>query len=169
MHLIIDGYNLIHTKPSLIRSHPNQLQWERDDLIDRLSLYQKVKSCRVTVIFDGWQSGWPVERTEVRKGIEIIYSRLGEKADEVIKRLIKEKGSGVIVITTDREIARFADRMNTPVISSNQFRERMDRSVTQIKDPFKKGGEEERGIRKKGLSKRPSKREKRIQSAIKKL
>lgn len=169
MHLIIDGYNLIHTKPSPIRSHPNLLQWERDHLIDQLSLYQKLKSCRVTVIFDGWQGGWPIERTEVRKGVEIIYSRLGEKADEVIKRLIKKEGSGAIVITTDREIARFADRMTAPVIPSHQFRERMERSIHQMKDPFKKDEEGERGMKNRGLSRRPSKKEKRIQSTLKKL
>ncbi len=169
MHLIIDGYNLIHTKPSLIHANPNTLQWERDHLIDQLSHYQKLKSCRMNVVFDGWQSGWQVERTEIRKGIKIIYSRLGEKADEVIKRLIKEEGSGAIVITSDQEIARCANRMTTPVISSDQFRERLERSITQMKDSFNKEEEEARGTKKKGLSRRPSKREKRIQSALKKL
>lgn len=169
MHLIIDGYNLIHARPSLSHLNPNTLQWERDRLVDQLSLYQKLKSCKVTVIFDGWQSGWPVERIEVRKGVKIIYSRLGEKADEVIKRLIKEEGSGAIVITSDQEIARYADRMTAPVISSDQFREKMERTITQMKDPFRKDREVERGVKKKGLSRRPSKREKRMQSALKKL
>ena len=86
MHLVIDGYNLLHVSRSLIHLNPVQLQWERERLIDQLSAYQKLKPCRITVVFDGWQGGWATEKWESQKGIELIYSKLGEKADEVIKR-----------------------------------------------------------------------------------
>jgi len=106
---------------------------------------------------------------EKKRGIEIIYSRLGEKADEVIKRLVKVKGSGAIVITSDREVSRFADRMSATVISSEQFQERIERSAVKIEESFEEEEEEERGTKKKGLSRRPSKKEKRARAALKKL
>jgi len=106
---------------------------------------------------------------EKKKGIEIIYYRLGEKADEVIKRLIKEKGSGAIVITSDREVSRFAERMAATVISSEQFQEKIERSTVHIEESFEEEEEEEGGIKKKGLSRRPSKKEKRARTALKKL
>jgi len=36
--------------------------------------------------------GWGSEKKERRKGIDVIFSRLGERADEVVKRLAREKG-----------------------------------------------------------------------------
>jgi hypothetical protein len=167
MHLIIDGYNLLHVNRSLISLHSSQLQRERDLLIDRLSTYQRLKRCGVTVVFDGWEGGWNTETREKRKGIEVIFSRLGEKADEVIKRLVKEEGSGAIVITSDRDVGRFAERMDVAVIPSEQFREKLEGGPP---DQFEESpGEEEKGIKRKGPSRRLSKKEKRARAASKKL
>jgi predicted RNA-binding protein with PIN domain len=169
MHLIIDGYNLLHINRSLTRLNSIQLRWERDRLIDQLSAYQKLKPIGITVVFDGWLGGWNTEKREVKRGIEIIYSKLGEKADEVIKRLAKEKGSGAIVITSDREISRFAERMDVAVIPSEQFREKLEVSSNRLEESLGEEEEDDKGIKKKGLSRRPSKKEKRAKSALKKL
>jgi len=168
MHLIIDGYNLLHVNRSLTCLNSTQLRWERDRLIDQLSAYQKVKSCGMTIVFDGWQGGWNTERREKKRETEIIYSKLGEKADEVIKRLVKEKGSEAIVITSDQDISRFAERMNVAVIPSEQFMEKLETSSIRFEESLEEE-EEERGINKKGLSRRLSKREKRARAALKKL
>lgn len=167
MHLIIDGYNLLHVNRSLINLNSIQLQWERERLIDRLSTYQKLKPCGLTVVFDGWQEGWSTETREKKRGIEVIFSKLGEKADEVIKRLVKEKGSGTIVITSDRDVARFSQRMDVAVIPSEQFRERMEGGSSDMLEESPE--EEERGIKKKGPARRLSKKEKRAKAASRKL
>ncbi len=169
MHLIIDGYNLLHVNRSLIHLNAIQLQWERDRLIDQLSAYQKLKSCGITVVFDGWQGGWNSEKREKKKGIDLIYSKLGEKADEVIKRLVKGEGSGAIVITSDHEIIRFAERMAIPVIPSDQFREKIERSEVNVDEVFEKEEEEREVSKRKGPSRRLSKKEKRAKAAFKKL
>ena len=169
MHLIIDGYNLLHVSRSLIHLNAIQLQWERDRLIDQLSAYQKLKPCEITVIFDGWQGGWKTEKRERKKGIELIYSKLGEKADEVIKRLVKGEGSGTIVITSDRDVSRFAERMEVAVIPSEQFQEKLEVSADKFEEIFEEGEEEGKGLKKKGPSRRLSKREKRARAASKKL
>ncbi len=169
MHLIIDGYNLLHVSRSLIHLNAIQLQWERDRLIDQLSTYQKLKPCGITVVFDGWQGGWNTEKRERKKGVELIYSKLGEKADEVIKRLAKGEGSGTVVITSDREVTRFAERMTIPVIPSEQFQEKLEVSTHKLEEIFEEGEEEGKGLKKKGLSRRLSKKEKRARAALRKL
>ena len=116
---------------------------------DQLSTYQKLKPCDITVVFDGWQGGWSTEKRERKKGIDLIFSKLGEKADEVIKRLVREKGSGAIVITSDREISRFAERVAVAVIPSEQFREKMEAPSNKFEKVFEGEEEEERGIRKR--------------------
>jgi predicted RNA-binding protein with PIN domain len=168
MHLIIDGYNLLHVGRSLIQLNSIELQWERDRLIDQLSSYRQTKTGEITVVFDGWQGGWATEKKERKKGIELIFSKLGEKADEVIKRLIKEKGSGAVVVTSDREVSRYAERMAVTVISSVQFKEKMERPFVKTAGDLEQD-EEERGSKRKGPSRRLSKKEKRAQAALKKL
>jgi len=169
MHLIIDGYNLLHVHRSLTPLNSVQLQWEREHLIGQLSDYQKLKPFGITVVFDGWQGGWSTETRESKKGIEIIFSKLGEKADEVIKRLVKERGSGAIVITSDRDVSRFAERMDVAVIPSEQFREKLEVSSNRFEESLEEEEEEEKGIKRKGLSRRLSKKEQRARTALRKL
>ena len=101
--------------------------------------------------------------------MDLVFSKRGEKADEVIKRMVKEKGAGVVVVTSDRDISRFAERMSVSSIPSEQFLERMEKTVFEPpKDRFAEE-EEERGQMKRGLSRRPSKKERRARMALKKI
>jgi predicted RNA-binding protein with PIN domain len=168
VHLIIDGYNLLHADRSFIQLTPLQLQTERDRLVEQLSTYRILKQMEITVVFDGWQGGEPKERKEKKKGIELIFSKLGEKADEVIKRLAREKGAGVTVVTSDREISRYVERMAVAVIPSDQFKEKMENAFIKGEKDFQEE-EKRRGEKKKGPSRMLSKREKRMRSALKKL
>jgi hypothetical protein len=169
MHLIIDGYNLLHVDRSLIQLSPIQLQRERDLLIDQLSAYRSLKQLEITVVFDGWQGGERTETKERKRGVELIFSKLGEKADEVIKRLVREKGAGVTVITSDRDLSRYAEKMAVATIPADQFKEKMERASVNVKEGLEKEEEESRGFKTKGPSRRLPKREKRMRSALKKL
>ena len=62
----------------------------------------------------------------------------------MIKRLVKEKGSGAIVITSDREISRFAERMEVAVIPSEQFQEKLEVSADKFEEIFEEEEEEEK-------------------------
>ena len=168
MHLIIDGYNLLHTDRTLVSLNPIQLQGERDRLVDQLSIYRSLRKMEITVVFDGWQGGRSTEKRERKRGIELVFSKLGEKADEVIKRLVREKGSGVTVVTSDREISRYAERMAIAVIPADQFKKKMENALMKGEQDFQ--DEQERSKEKrKGPSRMFSKKEKRMRSALKKL
>jgi predicted RNA-binding protein with PIN domain len=94
---------------------------------------------------------------------------LGEKADEVIKRLVREKGSGAIVVTSDRDVSKFAERMDVAVIPSERFIEKIEQSEVQVDPPLEGQEEEGRSSKRKGPSRKLSKREKREKAALKKL
>lgn len=98
----------------------------------------------------------------------MIFSRIGERADEVIKRLIKEKGAGAVVVTSDREISRYADKLAVAVVPSNRFMEKVERAASDEKD-FAGAMEEERISKGKGPSRRLSKRERRLRATLKRL
>lgn len=165
MLLLIDGYNLLHSKRVLPPLPAHQLQAERERLIDQLSRYRQAKSLEILVVFDGWQGGWSTERRERRKGIEIIFSKEGEKADEVIKRIIRAKGSAVVVVTSDREIGTYANRRSVAVVTSEQFRDRLEGGQPWGERIEGKEGEG----KKRGPSQKPSKRERRLSLALRKL
>jgi predicted RNA-binding protein with PIN domain len=167
MHFLIDGYNLLHVGRS--PKSLADLEREREHLVDLLSSYRRRRPCEVTVVFDGWQGGWVTEQRERSKGIDLIFSKRGEKADEVIKRLVAGKGSGVVVVTSDREISRFAERMAVPVIPSEQFLGRIEQTALRPEKEEGSEEEEDRGDRKKGPSRRLSKKERRRRAALKKL
>ena len=168
MHLIIDRYNLLHIALPLFQGAPEDFQRRRDQLIDQLSSYRQKRPCEMTVVFDGWRGGWVTEKRERKKGIDLIFSKLGETADEVIKRLVKERGSGAVVVTSDRDISKYAQRLSVAVIPSDQFRERIDHSSLQAEGQ-EASEEEETERSKKGPSRTLSKKEKRLRAALKKL
>ncbi len=113
-HILIDGYNLIGT------SHKN-LEKARNDLIQRLSKYSSLKGHDITLVFDGWKNGQGVETKMRIGGVNIIYSRLGENADFVIKKILSKSTRAWIVVSSDREIADFADKNNQSPITANEF------------------------------------------------
>jgi len=125
MHIIIDGYNLI--RQSGFRHYEQKsLQEGRKALIASLVGYQKKRGHAVTVVFDGWLGGSPNEERDREGGVEIIYSRLGEKADEVIKRLSAKSGEEITVVTSDRDVATHATRRGHSVISSASFEDLLE-------------------------------------------
>ncbi len=117
IHVLIDGYNLMAKMDGLTRN----LEAQRERFLQALSKYRAQKCHEVIVVFDGEKGGWGTESHERTMGIIIVYSRLGEKADDVIKRMVKEDDVEYTVITSDREIASFAETHGHTAIPSEEF------------------------------------------------
>ena len=129
LRIIIDGYNLIRQSP-ILRSYDNvEIVKGRDKLIEVLAHYRSLKRHPMLVVFDGWQEGNVTEQRTKEKGIDIIYSKRGEKADEVIKRLVLSSKDELIVVTSDREITHFCQSRSCEVISSLSFEEKIEFSL----------------------------------------
>jgi len=171
MFLALDGYNFIKQSPELRRLEQIEMQKAREGLIDQLAQYKRLKGHMITVVFDGWQQGRLAGHRERAKGIEIIFSRVGEKADDVLKRIAAEKKGGVLIVTSDQEVASFAEKKGSNVVSAADFAEKMD--MARLYDLKGGAGEEilpDRPVApdKKGPSRRLSKsRRKRIAAARK--
>jgi len=142
IHLIIDGYNLLGVRGGL----RGDVEARREQLIRDLAGYRQRKGHPVTVIFDGWRAGHPVERAEWREGLEVVYSRQGEQADAVVKRLAEKYGSDCAVVSSDREITNFARVHGCTVITSGDFETRLQVSGAR---PFarKQEADEEEPVR----------------------
>jgi predicted RNA-binding protein with PIN domain len=117
MDLIVDGYNLLGADQGL----HGALEHKRNRLVQQLSQYQTRKQFNVTVVFDGWRAGSVKEASEKQAGVAVIYSRLGEKADQVVIRIAREKGSGAVVVSSDREIRSAVERFGAVAIYAAEF------------------------------------------------
>lgn len=105
---------------------------ERQKLIERLSAYKKQKAHDITVVFDGWKGGENTETHSTEAGVKIIYSRLGETADAVIKRIIAEQRH-YIVVSSDRDIQTHAWSHDSVPVDSEEFFEILEGKVSDLK------------------------------------
>lgn len=90
-------------------------------MIAALSQYSRIKGHEIVIVFDGWKSGGHRETVVKTGGIKIIYSRLGEKADAVIKKAIAGGRKEWIVVTSDRDIASSAWASGSVPVPSDIF------------------------------------------------
>lgn len=116
-HLIVDGYNLLGARGQV----GPDLEFAREQLFRDLSTYRQRKGHPVTVVFDGWQQAICAERREHRMGVQVVYSKRGERADQVIQRLAEEFGRDCAVVSSDREVADFAKSRGAFVMNSVEF------------------------------------------------
>lgn len=129
--------------------------------------YREARGYDIVVVFDGWKAGSGTENTSVRGGVRIIYSRLGERADSVIKRMVSAERREWIVVSSDREIAAHTWSAGSIPISSEDFRRYALR--IEMDQPEDSGDDRELNISWKGNPHRPSKKEKAVQRALSKL
>ena len=176
MHILVDGYNFIRQSETLRLFERLSLERGRLELIRRLSGYKKFRPHRITVVFDGWLGGPPVEERDREGGIDIIYSRKGEKADDVIKRIARHAGEEMVVVTSDRGIQDAVIRCGGATISSRDFEERMVRAGLSsqpaplpAEEPEEAHTREIPGTKKKGPSRRMSKKKRVELTRLKKL
>ena len=171
MQLIIDGYNLIRQSPLLRAAEAESLEAGREALLEYLEVYRRLKHHKITVVFDGEKSFHLSLQKEKVKGITVIYSGLGEKADDVIKRMV-QKDHNVVVITSDREIIDFAERHQATAILAQEFLPKLEMAYyMEVKGVVREGEEVLHPISpvKKGPSRRPPKRKKKKQRVLSKL
>ncbi len=116
-HLIIDGYNVL----GRLGTFSSHIESARESLLRDLAAYRHRKNHPITVVFDGWQQGQPTEGREPRAGLEVIYSKRGERADQVIQRLAREYGADCAVVSSDQEVARSARVSGAMVIGAQEF------------------------------------------------
>jgi ribosomal protection tetracycline resistance protein len=118
--IVIDGYNLIYQFPELRRMLERDREGARKGLLVRLGSYAQEKNIQVVVVFDG--DDRMIRNPESYSGIRVVFSKLPEKADPVIKKMIEEHQQGdLTVVSSDQEIAGYAQLYGIKAVSSRQF------------------------------------------------
>ncbi|MEV0730041.1 NYN domain-containing protein [Polymorphospora sp. NPDC050346] len=122
-HLVVDGYNV--TKRGFAEM---SLEQQRKRLITGLGGIAAQTGDEVTVVFDGAERvhGLP----PAPRGVRVLFSRKGETADELIRRLVRAEPAGraVVVISSDREVADGVRRHGAYPLGADSLLRRLARS-----------------------------------------
>ena len=172
VHIIIDGYNLIRQSRELSRLDRQDLQLGRESLLGMLASYKKIKRHRITVVFDGTDAYDLSRQRDQVKGIAVIFSRQGESADSVIKRMAAREREKALVVSSDRDVTGFAAASGSAVMDSPEFVDKLHMAAWT--DQKGVGPEEAMDgwkptTRKKGPSRRLSKKKRRNRRRVEKL
>lgn len=127
MHLIIDGYNVMHALP-LEKEWPGRNSMERrGNFIARLRAYAGSRPHLVTVVFDGTKGGEDLGGYEKAGNLEIRYSRRGEEADAVIKRMVEEapRPTDILLVSSDKGVTGHARSAGASIAGAHELVRRL--------------------------------------------
>lgn len=130
MRIVIDGYNLLNALPDLGGIAAHDLEDARHHLLMQLGRYGWLRGHQMTVVFDGWIAGQPLERRMQAQGVQVIYSQRGEQADAVIRRLAPQVAHQGVVVTSDRTLASQVQQVGAEVIGAAEFGERLRQALS---------------------------------------
>jgi predicted RNA-binding protein with PIN domain len=107
VRILIDGYSLLHTWPELAPGKPRHSSAARQELIQRLTLYQDAIGTPLTIFFDGGGAPAGTPANSPTSQVEVIYSRAGQTADDLIERAsYRFAAYGEVLAVTDDNAER---------------------------------------------------------------
>ena len=131
-HIIIDGYNFMMRTAGARAGDGASLEMLRRGVLDKLARYKRRSGARVTVVFDAYRGLSPDRQRENFLGLDVIYSRENETADDIIIGWIREGRAGMVVVTSDRAIIDEAKRAGVAFIVPQRLEEMMGSAAATL-------------------------------------
>jgi uncharacterized protein len=116
-HIVIDGYNYINRVGVSPMADASDIEYLREQLLERLARYRRSRPQGITVVFDAYRGASPSRQRDAYRGIRVIFSREQETADAVIIGWIRERRAGMVVVSSDREIIDAAKAHGVPFLT----------------------------------------------------
>jgi predicted RNA-binding protein with PIN domain len=139
VRILVDGYSLLHSWPELAAGKARFSAAARDELVHRLTLYRDAVGTPITVVFDGANADIRLSTVESKPEMEILYSRAGQTADDIIERVTHRMSvyGEVLAVTDD-----FAERdtviaMGGMASSCLNFIHTVESALAELKDDIK--------------------------------
>lgn len=144
--ILIDGYSLLHAWPELARGKPRHSAAARDELIHHLTLYRDAIGTPITVVFDGANAPAGVTAAPSTPEMEILYSRAGQTADDIIERVahrFREFGE-VLAVTDDNAERDTVIALGGMASSCLSFIQTIESALAELQDDLKTYNRNER-------------------------
>ena len=138
MHLVIDGYNLLHAGEEWkeLLKDKEGVAVARERLLDILANYAGFTGHKVTLVFDAYRRPGASGTSEEIHGVEVVYTHEDETADAYIERLVYEAGKKerIRVITSDALIQTLTLSHGALRTSSREFLTELEETREAILD-----------------------------------
>ena len=163
MWLAIDGYNVIAEMTGEALGMLD-LEAERTEFNRLLVQYRKLSKNRLTVVYDGGRSVSGEPRSYSESGVKITFSSSGQSADQLLIKMAHQYGSGLTIVSSDREVVGASEKSGAIALASGEFVQRLLLTLSSDEESGEVDSEtkDRRHLtRKKGNPKRLSKKERR--------
>lgn len=102
VRILVDGYSLLHQWPELALGRPRHSAAAREALVRVLTQYCDASHTPITVFFDGAGKGPPVAAAQAATDVEVLFSKSGQTADDLIERAAHRfQPYGEVMVVTD--------------------------------------------------------------------
>jgi uncharacterized protein len=107
VRILVDGYSLLHNWPELAPGKPRHSAAARAELVHVLTQYHDATGTPLTIFFDGGGPPAGVTKHESAGGVEVLFSKAGQTADDMIERATHRfQPYGVVLAVTDDHAER---------------------------------------------------------------
>jgi len=137
--ILVDGYSLLHSWPELAPGRPRHSARVREELIFILTRYHDATGTPVTVFFDGAGAPPNMPPPESGPAVEVLFSRAGQTADQMIERAAHRFGDHgeVLVVTDDAAERETVAGLGGLVSSCANFIRLVENALTELQDELR--------------------------------
>lgn len=146
VRILIDGYSLLHNWPEVAPGQPRHSERARDELVAILTQYHDATGEPITIFFDGAGARASAPKPESNRNVEILFSRAGQTADDMIERAahrFQDYGE-VLVVTDDNAERNIVGGMGGSVCSCANFIRMIGGALTELGDELQNYNRRER-------------------------
>ena len=142
----MDGYSLLHNWLELAPGRPRHSERARDELVHVLAGYHDATGTPVSVFFDGAGAPPDVPKREPDPAVEVLFSRAGQTADQMIERAAHrfQPYGEVLVVTDDRAERDVVSGLGGSVASCANFIIMIENALTELRDELRSRNRAER-------------------------
>ena len=147
VRILVDGYSLLHSWPELAPGKARHSAAARDELVRVLTLYRDATHTPISIFFDGSspKMGGPSETASTPE-VEILFSRAGQTADQMIERAAyRFQPYGEVLAVTD-DIAERETVINLGGMASScwNFIQTVQNTLVELQNDIKHHNRRER-------------------------
>lgn len=140
VRILVDGYSLLHSWPELAPGKARFSAAARDELIHQLMQYRDAVTTPITIVFDGAGPTPDASQAPSTPLCEIIYSRSGQTADQIIERVaarMRPYGE-ILAVTNDHAERDMVISLGGFAMSCDQFIREVENVVGEMQNDIKR-------------------------------
>jgi predicted RNA-binding protein with PIN domain len=147
VRILIDGYSLLHNWPELAPGKARHSAAARNELTRILTLYRDATGIPVTIFFDGSAPArGPAARGVDAAEVEVLFSRAGQTADQMIERAAHryQPYGEVLAVTDDHAERDTVIALGGLAASCLNFIQTVHNTLAELQDDIKHHNRRER-------------------------